>query len=110
MKVLRCHDFSGAIYPVSRSHKNIMGLKAYPNIRSIPETVDLVFLAGGRGEHRLELHLLYRVFVRLETDQLALEAGPLRQERQSFLRRRNPTGEADANQNKARSQPAADQR
>ena len=44
MKVLRCHDFSGAIYPVSRSHKNIMGLKAYPNIRSIPETVDLVVL------------------------------------------------------------------
>ena len=53
-------------------------------------------LVSWRGEDGLELHVLYRVVVRLETDQLALEARPLGQERQGLLRRRDRGGEAQA--------------
>ena len=44
MKVLLCHDFKGKIYPVSRSNTEIMGLKAYPSIGDVPETIDLAVL------------------------------------------------------------------
>ena len=77
-----------------------------PVVAAVPKAVDLVLLVGGRGEDGLELHVLYRVVVRLETDQLALEARPLGQERQGLLRRRDRGGEAQAKQAESRSHPA----
>ena len=44
MKVLLCHDFKGKVFPISRSHPNIMGLKAFPTISDVPEQVDLAVL------------------------------------------------------------------
>jgi len=37
--------FSGAIYPVNSKATEIQGFKAYPNVKSIPEAVDLVTVA-----------------------------------------------------------------
>jgi len=34
------YGFKGPIYPVNPSHAEIMGLKAYPRVRDIPDTVD----------------------------------------------------------------------
>ena len=65
----------------------------FPVVAAIPKAVDLVLLIGGRGEDGLKLHVLYRVVVRLEADQLALEARPLGQERQGLLRRCARSGE-----------------
>ncbi|MCG8542838.1 MAG: CoA-binding protein, partial [Alphaproteobacteria bacterium] len=45
MHMLGCHPFPGKIYPVSRSHGEINGLKAYKSIGEIPERVDLAILA-----------------------------------------------------------------
>ena len=36
--------FRGAIYPINPSTEEILGLKAYPNIESVPGTVDLAVL------------------------------------------------------------------
>ena len=44
MKVLLCHDFKGKVFPISRSHREIMGLKAFPTISDVPEQVDLAVL------------------------------------------------------------------
>ena len=44
MKVLLCHDFKGKVFPISRSHPEIMGLKAFPTISDVPEKVDLAVL------------------------------------------------------------------
>ena len=44
MKVLLCHDFKGKVFPISRSHPKIMGLKAFPTISDVPEQVDLAVL------------------------------------------------------------------
>ena len=44
MKVLLCHDFEGQVFPISRSHPEIMGLKAFPTISDVPEQVDLAVL------------------------------------------------------------------
>ena len=44
MKVLLCHDFEGKVFPISRSHPEIMGLKAFPTISDVPEQVDLAVL------------------------------------------------------------------
>ena len=44
MRVLLCHDFKGKVFPISRSHPEIMGLKAFPNISDVPEQVDLAVL------------------------------------------------------------------
>ena len=41
---VRQHGFQGPIYPVSRSHTNIDGLTAYPDVGSIPEPVDLAIV------------------------------------------------------------------
>jgi acyl-CoA synthetase (NDP forming) len=35
-------DFKGKIYPVNPKYKEIMGMKAYPRVRDIPEPVDYV--------------------------------------------------------------------
>ena len=44
MKVMLGHDFSGKIYPVSRSSDEVMGLKAYKTISDVPGHVDLAIL------------------------------------------------------------------
>ena len=44
MKILLCHDFKGKVFPISRSHPEIMGLKAFPTISDVPEQVDLAVL------------------------------------------------------------------
>src|SRR5262245_28762374 len=36
--------FPGRVYPVSRSHPEVQGLKAYPSIAELPERVDLAVL------------------------------------------------------------------
>jgi acyl-CoA synthetase (NDP forming) len=42
--VMRQHPFAGAIYPISRSHKEVQGLKAYPSLADLPERVDLAIM------------------------------------------------------------------
>ncbi len=44
MHVLGCHPYKGRVYPVSRSHDEIMGLKAYRTVSDLPEAVDLAVL------------------------------------------------------------------
>jgi len=38
------HKFSGKIYPVNTKESEILGLKAYPNLKQIPGEVDLVIV------------------------------------------------------------------
>ena len=45
MHMLGCHPFPGKIYPVSRSHDEINGLKAYKSVGDIPDRVELAILA-----------------------------------------------------------------
>jgi acyl-CoA synthetase (NDP forming) len=42
--VMRQHPFAGAIYPISRSHADVQGLKAYPSLAEVPERVDLALI------------------------------------------------------------------
>src|SRR5665811_1396816 len=42
--ILLQHPYTGTIYPVSRSHGEILGMKAYPSIGEVPEPVDLAVL------------------------------------------------------------------
>ena len=42
--IMQKHPYSGTIYPVSRSHDEILGMKAYPSIADIPDTVELAVL------------------------------------------------------------------
>jgi acetate---CoA ligase (ADP-forming) len=44
LKVMLHHRYPGRIYPVSRSHAEVQGLKAYPSIAELPERVDLAVL------------------------------------------------------------------
>jgi acetate---CoA ligase (ADP-forming) len=44
LEVIRSHPYSGRVYPVSRSAAEVQGLKAYPSIDALPETVDLAVL------------------------------------------------------------------
>ena len=44
MNVLGCHPYKGNVYPVSRSHDEVMGLKAYRSVSDLPEVVDLAVL------------------------------------------------------------------
>jgi acyl-CoA synthetase (NDP forming) len=44
LKVMLGHPFAGRIYPVSRSHGEVQGLRAYPTVAAIPEPVDLAIL------------------------------------------------------------------
>lgn len=37
------HDFKGSVYPVNPKYHEILALKCYPSILSIPGTVDIVF-------------------------------------------------------------------
>jgi acetate---CoA ligase (ADP-forming) len=44
MKVMTGHPFRGALHPISRSHKEVMGLKAYPSVADLPAPADLAIL------------------------------------------------------------------
>jgi acetate---CoA ligase (ADP-forming) len=44
LKVMLGHAFGGRIYPVSRSHAEVQGLRAYSSVAAIPEPVDLAIL------------------------------------------------------------------
>ena len=44
LEVMRLHPFPGRIYPVSRSHSEVQGLKAHPSVTALPETPDLAVL------------------------------------------------------------------
>ncbi|MGH8676239.1 MAG: CoA-binding protein, partial [Burkholderiales bacterium] len=44
LKVMLRHGYAGRIYPVSRSHAAIQGLKAYPSVADLPERVELAVL------------------------------------------------------------------
>jgi len=44
MKVMTGHPFKGALYPISRSHSEVMGLKAYPSVADLPAPADLAIL------------------------------------------------------------------
>jgi len=36
--------FGGTVYPVALKHSSVLGIKAYPSIASVPETVDLAII------------------------------------------------------------------
>jgi acyl-CoA synthetase (NDP forming) len=38
------HGYDGRIYPVTRSHGEVLGLQAYPSVASLPEPVDLAVI------------------------------------------------------------------
>ena len=44
LNVMKGHPFAGKLYPVSRSSKEVMGLKAYPSVADLPERADLAVL------------------------------------------------------------------
>ncbi len=44
MKVMTGHPFAGTLYPISRSHAEVMGLKAYPSVADLPVPADLAVL------------------------------------------------------------------
>src|SRR3954469_8020929 len=44
LKVMLRHPYRGRIYPVSRSHAAVQGLRAYPSVDKLPERVDLAVL------------------------------------------------------------------
>jgi acetyltransferase len=39
------HPFGGTVFPISLNESHILGIKAYPNVRSAPERIDLVVIA-----------------------------------------------------------------
>lgn len=47
IKTLLKNGFSGEIYPVNPSYKEILGLKVYPSIKEVPNPVDLVLIITG---------------------------------------------------------------
>jgi 3-hydroxypropionyl-CoA synthetase (ADP-forming) len=42
MDSLTCHEYRGEVYPINPERVEVMGLKAYPSIASLPKPVDLV--------------------------------------------------------------------
>jgi acyl-CoA synthetase (NDP forming) len=44
LEVMLSHPYAGKIYPVSRSAAEVQGLKAYPSVDALPETVDMAVL------------------------------------------------------------------
>lgn len=42
---LLSNPFGGTIFPVNPKRKNVLGIKAYPNIAAVPEPVDLAIIA-----------------------------------------------------------------
>jgi len=48
IKTLLNAGFEGRIYPVNPSYQEVLGLKAYPSIKEIPEKIDLVLIMINR--------------------------------------------------------------
>jgi acyl-CoA synthetase (NDP forming) len=44
MRIIRSHPYTGRLYPVSRSAAEVQGVKAYPSVNDLPETVDCAIL------------------------------------------------------------------
>jgi acyl-CoA synthetase (NDP forming) len=44
LRVMKSHPYAGAFYPVSRSHKEVMGLRAYASVADLPEVPDLAVI------------------------------------------------------------------
>lgn len=44
LETMLAHPFRGHIYPISRSHAEVQGLKAYPSVAECPERVDCAVL------------------------------------------------------------------
>src|SRR5262245_21625128 len=44
LEVLRSYPFAGAFYPVSRSHSEVQGLRAYRSVTELPGPIDLAVL------------------------------------------------------------------
>jgi acyl-CoA synthetase (NDP forming) len=44
LKVMTGHPYAGAFYPVSRSQKEVMGLRAYPSVADLPQPPDLAVI------------------------------------------------------------------
>lgn len=44
LRVMRGHPYAGRLYPISRSHAQVQGLRAYPSVADLPEPVDLAVL------------------------------------------------------------------
>jgi acyl-CoA synthetase (NDP forming) len=44
LEIILSHPFPGKVYPVSRSATEVQGLKAYPSVEALPESVDLAVL------------------------------------------------------------------
>jgi acetate---CoA ligase (ADP-forming) len=44
MKIMLGHAFAGSFYPISRSHAEVMGLKAYPSVTDLPQAPDLAVI------------------------------------------------------------------
>jgi acetate---CoA ligase (ADP-forming) len=42
--VLCARGFPGRVYPISRSHAEVQGLRAYPSVTALPEKVDLALI------------------------------------------------------------------
>ena len=45
LRFLIDHGFKGTIFPVNPKYEEVSGLKCYPTIAAIPETVDVVVVA-----------------------------------------------------------------
>ena len=45
VKFLVDNGFTGRLYPVNPSHREIMGFRAYPTVRDLPEPVDVAVIA-----------------------------------------------------------------
>jgi acyl-CoA synthetase (NDP forming) len=44
LEIMRAHPYAGKIYPVSRTHREVQGLAAFPSIGDVPAPVDLAVL------------------------------------------------------------------
>ncbi len=44
LNIMRRHDFTGRLFPVSRSRDTVQGLRAYPSVTDCPEPVELAIL------------------------------------------------------------------
>ena len=38
------NPFGGTVYPINKRHKQVLGIKAYANVASVPETIDLAVI------------------------------------------------------------------
>ena len=49
------NPFGGTVYPINKQHNQVLGIKAYPNVASVPEPIDLAVIvtpAADGARHR----------------------------------------------------------